>query len=66
MLVVTKYIRTCQSCGHKQEAKDPNKMSKNYEGWRELKCKKCKSEDFDFGSYKDFDENGNPVEIDWT
>jgi transposase len=46
-----KYIRTCQECGHKQEAKD----TKTYKGesWRNLKCKKCKSEALDYGSWRE-------------
>lgn len=46
-----KYIRTCQECGHKQECKDP----KAYKGesWQNVKCKKCKSEALDYGSWRD-------------
>jgi hypothetical protein len=45
-----KFVRTCQECGHRQEARDP-KMYKG-ESWRDLKCKKCKSEALDYGSWK--------------
>lgn len=50
---VRKYIRTCQECGHKQEAKDPATYKARKESWRELKCKRCKSEAFDYGSWRD-------------
>ncbi len=44
------FIRTCQSCGHKQEDSRPIKdMAKAY---KERKCKKCKSPDLDYGSEK--------------
>lgn len=44
------FIRTCQSCGFEQEDQDPqNKLSDAY---RNRKCKKCKSESLDYGSYK--------------
>jgi hypothetical protein len=41
------HVRTCQECGHAQKAKDPATMKG--EGWRDLKCKRCKSESMDFG-----------------
>lgn len=46
-----KYIRTCQSCGHKQEAKPPKTYvdKAGNEPWREVKCKKCRSADLDYG-----------------
>lgn len=44
------YIRTCQECGHKQEAKDPASYKTSTENWRDLKCKKCKSPALDYGS----------------
>jgi hypothetical protein len=42
------WIRTCQECGHKQPAKPPAE----YKGdsWRDLKCRKCRSEALDYGS----------------
>lgn len=46
------YIRTCQSCGHKQVARDPNTISMKMakETWRSLKCAACGAEDMDYGS----------------
>lgn len=67
------FIRTCQSCFHEQEARDPA----TYKGdtWRDVKCKHCKQDNLDYGSLRcsldpcptpdDCDENGcadtNPV-----
>lgn len=48
------WIRTCQECGHEQEAKPPIEyVDKGHERWRELKCKKCKSMALDYGSWRD-------------
>ena len=46
------FIRTCQECGHKQVAKDPaTYKDKEKEAWRDVQCKKCKSEgSLDYGS----------------
>lgn len=50
------WMCTCQSCGHKQFARQwPDKPFKNEgerERWieRHRKCVKCKSVDLDFGS----------------
>lgn len=46
-----KYVRTCQECGHKQEAKPVE----DYKGdsWQRLKCNKCKSEALDYGSWQE-------------
>lgn len=41
------YVRVCQECGHAQVAKDP--ADQKSDGWRDLKCKKCKSEAMDYG-----------------
>lgn len=47
------WIRTCQECGHKQEAKPPMEYKdKGHERWRELQCKRCKSMALDYGSWK--------------
>lgn len=50
-----KYIRVCQSCGHEDEYKDPESYvdKANKEPWREVKCKKCKSIDLDYGSWRE-------------
>lgn len=48
-----KFVRTCQECGHKQVAKDPaTYKDPTNENWRNLACKKCKSEGLDYGSYQ--------------
>lgn len=51
------WLRTCQECNHVQAAKNPS----HYKGdsWRDMKCRKCKSESLDYGTeneYEDFDE----------
>ena len=50
--VMTKsnWLRQCQSCGHKQSYAKPDLERDKKEKWREVACKKCKSEDLDFGS----------------
>ena len=49
-----RYIRTCQSCDYElvlaNEPKDTTSKSFKFR-----KCPKCKSEDFDFGSYQGYD-----------
>jgi hypothetical protein len=47
-----KFIRTCQACGHEQEDKDPGWPPKVTKAYEFRKCKKCKSESFDLGSYR--------------
>jgi hypothetical protein len=49
------WIRTCQSCGNRQGAKPP--MEYKDEAWREIKCRKCKSIDLDYGSWADSNPN---------
>lgn len=53
-----KFIRTCQECGHQQVAKDPaTYKDPTNENWRNLKCRKCKSEgSFDYGSLQREDD----------
>jgi ribosomal protein S27E len=41
------WVRVCQECGNKQEARDPKTIVGDK--WRDLKCKRCKSESMDFG-----------------
>ena len=43
------WIRVCQECGFKQEAKQPNPMKELTDSYRIVKCKKCKSESLDYG-----------------
>jgi DNA-directed RNA polymerase subunit M/transcription elongation factor TFIIS len=57
-----KFIRTCQECGHKQEDTEPDKITTGITWAFEMrKCKKCKSEGLDYGSWQfnkpDEDEN---------
>ena len=47
------FVRTCQSCGYKLVCSPPD--SKTFDRYRERKCPKCKSIDFDYGSYKNDD-----------
>lgn len=54
------WIRTCQECSHKQEARPPAEYKG--ESWTELKCKRCKSRSMDYGH--DVDPNEDPNE-DW-
>lgn len=44
-----RYVRTCQSCGHTQDAKPINEWKSDK--WRDVKCKKCKSPDLDYGCW---------------
>ena len=41
------HVRTCQECGHTQVAKHPKDYTSD--NWRDLKCKRCKSESMDYG-----------------
>ena len=47
-------IRTCQECGHIQEASsnpyDARRTEKSWNVYCDVKCKKCKSESLDFGT----------------
>jgi hypothetical protein len=45
------FLRTCQSCGNKQEDKDP-KGKQPGAGYCNRKCKRCGSSDLDYGSTK--------------
>jgi hypothetical protein len=51
---LAKYIRTCQECGSKQEARDV--QSYKGDGWKDLKCKRCGSESMDYGSWRHADD----------
>jgi hypothetical protein len=50
-----KWIRTCQECGYKQEAKPPP----DYKGdsWRDLKCKRCRSMALNYGQWVGDDDD---------
>jgi len=51
----TKFIRTCQECGNKQEDKEPEPLRAMSESFMNRPCKKCKSESLDFGSTRTYD-----------
>jgi len=46
-----KWIRTCQECGHKQEDKEPVYGKDITQAYMYRKCRKCKSEALDYGTY---------------
>jgi len=51
------YIRTCQECFNQQEGKDPSQFKKDLpDTWLNTKCKKCKSEALDYGSWRNITE----------
>jgi len=50
------FIRSCQSCGYRRPSKPPTSYKSNDESWRYIKCPKCKSEDFDYGSDRSEEE----------
>jgi hypothetical protein len=62
----TIFVRTCQECGHKQEAKDPQTYKDVVkEAWRDVKCKRCKSDALDYGSEGAYTyANGLIVDVD--
>ncbi|HTH22913.1 MAG TPA: hypothetical protein VL854_11900 [Nitrososphaeraceae archaeon] len=49
------FIRTCQECGHEQPSKDP--ATYKDDKWEYIKCKKCKSEALDYGSFRRIPES---------
>lgn len=49
------FYRTCQSCGAKQKAKEPNLPLTN--SYKNSRCRSCGSRDFDFGSWQNDDPN---------
>lgn len=54
---VSIYIRTCQECGHAQQERPP--ATYNSDIWRDKKCKQCKSEALDYGSWQEVRGGGN-------
>lgn len=59
------FTRTCQECGHEQEAKNPaTYKDKAKEAWRDVKCKKCGSASLDYGSDKSLSEADEESEAD--
>ncbi len=49
------FIRTCQSCGHRQRDTEPREQGVMTDAYRERQCKHCKSRDLDYGSQQDVD-----------
>lgn len=49
------WIRTCQECGHEQQAKRPNGDKELSNTYNNAKCRRCKSEALDYG--KEVDPN---------
>lgn len=49
----TRWIRTCQECGHEQEDKQPVYGDFLTDTYSNRKCKKCKSEALDYGKEKE-------------
>jgi primosomal protein N' len=48
------WLRTCQECGHVMACKSPESYKNGNDSWKDIKCKKCKSEgSLDYGT-----ENG--------
>lgn len=43
-----RFMRTCQECGHRQEAKEPKKDPSD--SYRQTLCRECKSPALDYGS----------------
>lgn len=43
------WVRTCQECGHRQKASKPREGRELSQGYRETKCRKCKSPALDYG-----------------
>jgi len=48
---VSLFVRTCQECGHKQKDTEPKVGPTDV--YRNRKCKACKSEALDYGSWCD-------------
>ena len=58
----TLFVRTCDECGWHQVMKDP--ALQRTDKWRDAKCRKCKSEALDYGSYGwQRDSQGNLTRI---
>jgi hypothetical protein len=51
------WTRTCQECGHQQVSKLPPSNARSLEAYFNAKCRKCKSESLDYGTYPSPDED---------
>lgn len=45
------WIRTCQECGHVQEAQRPNRSMELPTSYTDARCKLCKSMALDYGKW---------------
>jgi hypothetical protein len=45
-----RYIRTCQECDHEAEYKAVETYASD--AWKDVKCKACKSDALDYGSWR--------------
>lgn len=50
------WFRTCQECGNKQRAKEPEYGKKLTDSYREAQCRRCHSPALDYGTYHLEDE----------
>lgn len=57
-----KWIRTCQECDNEQEDNPPKYGSELPKSYEFRKCKKCKSESLDYGSYRTYNEAGERID----
>lgn len=48
-----RWIRTCQECGHEDIYPQPSTDGSMTDAYRARKCKRCKSEALDYGSFKE-------------
>lgn len=55
--MITNWIRRCQECGNEQ-VDNPMEYGKEMtNSYRNRKCKRCKSESLDYGSFQSTPEN---------
>jgi hypothetical protein len=50
------WLRRCQECGNVQAMKSP--INYKNDSWRDLECKKCKSESLDYGTQHEYVDYG--------
>ena len=62
--MIEKWIRKCDECNHTQEDKPPDRTKELPISYTNRKCKKCKSEALDYGTYRFYDESGKEIESD--
>lgn len=52
------WLRRCNECGHEDSYPPPNFEKELTDAYRNKKCKKCKSEGLDYGSWASSEEDG--------